>query len=40
MKAKSMLLLLPIMVFLTSCSSNEASSGGQIDYEANKKNGC
>lgn len=37
MKAKSMLLLLPIMVFLTSCSSNDASSGGQIDYEQTKK---
>lgn len=32
-----MLLLLPIMVFLTSCSSNDASSGGQIDYEETKK---
>jgi spore germination protein D len=31
------LLLLPIMVFLTSCSSNESSSGGQIDYEETKK---
>ena len=37
MKVKSMLLLLPIMVFLTSCSSNDASSGGQIDYEQTKK---
>ncbi|MFL6561964.1 MAG: spore germination lipoprotein GerD, partial [Bacillus sp. (in: firmicutes)] len=37
MKAKSILLLLPIMVFLTSCSSNESSSGGQIDYEETKK---
>ncbi|MBT2698312.1 spore gernimation protein GerD [Bacillus sp. ISL-40] len=37
MKAKSMLLLLPIMVFLTSCSPNDASSGGQIDYEETKK---
>ncbi|MEH7159280.1 spore germination lipoprotein GerD [Neobacillus drentensis] len=37
MKAKGMLLLLPIMVFLTSCSSNDASSGGQVDYEATKK---
>ncbi|MBV7509722.1 spore gernimation protein GerD [Bacillus sp. sid0103] len=37
MKAKSMLLLLPIMVFLTSCSSNDVSSGGQIDYEETKK---
>lgn len=32
-----MLLLLPIMVFLTSCASNDASSGGQIDYEETKK---
>lgn len=37
MKVKNMLLLLPIMVFLTSCSSNDASSGGQIDYEQTKK---
>ncbi|MEH7072406.1 spore germination lipoprotein GerD [Neobacillus drentensis] len=37
MKAKGMLLLLPIMVFLTSCSSNDATSGGQVDYEATKK---
>jgi spore germination protein D len=37
MKAKSILLLLPIMVFLTSCSSNDVSSGGQIDYEETKK---
>ncbi|WP_035445613.1 spore germination lipoprotein GerD [Bacillus sp. UNC41MFS5] len=37
MKAKSMLLLLPIMVFLTSCSSNESSGGGQVDYEQTKK---
>ncbi|MEH7479658.1 spore germination lipoprotein GerD [Neobacillus drentensis] len=37
MKSKRMLLLLPIMVFLTSCSSNDASSGGQIDYEETKK---
>ncbi|MGF6952918.1 spore germination protein D [Neobacillus sp. B4I6] len=37
MKAKSMLLLLPIMVFLTSCSSNDVSGGGQIDYEETKK---
>ena len=32
-----MLLLLPIMVFLTSCSSNESSGGGQVDYEQTKK---
>ncbi|MFP5115760.1 spore germination lipoprotein GerD [Bacillaceae bacterium C204] len=37
MKAKSMLLLLPIMVFLTSCSSNDVGAGGQIDYEETKK---
>ncbi|MFL6517933.1 MAG: spore germination lipoprotein GerD [Bacillus sp. (in: firmicutes)] len=37
MKAKSMLLFLPVMVFLTSCSSNESSGGGQIDYEQTKK---
>ncbi|MGG1398686.1 spore germination lipoprotein GerD [Bacillus salipaludis] len=37
MKAKSILLLLPIMMLLTSCASNESSSGGQIDYEQTKK---
>jgi spore germination protein D len=37
MKAKSMVLLLPIMVFLTSCSSGDTSGGGQVDYEATKK---
>jgi spore germination protein D len=37
MKIKSMLLLLPIMLFLSSCSSGESSSGGQIDYEQTKK---
>ncbi|WP_066074880.1 spore germination lipoprotein GerD [Neobacillus soli] len=37
MKAKSMLLLLPIMMFLTSCSSSDTSSGGQIDYDQTKK---
>ncbi|MCL6571186.1 MAG: spore gernimation protein GerD [Bacillus sp. (in: Bacteria)] len=37
MKVKSMLLLLPIMVFLTSCSPNEVTGGGQIDYEQTKK---
>ncbi|WML24192.1 spore germination lipoprotein GerD [Neobacillus sp. OS1-33] len=37
MKAKSMVLLLPIMVFLTSCSSSDTSGGGQVDYEATKK---
>lgn len=37
MKAKSTLLLLPIMVFLTSCSPNDATGGEQIDYEETKK---
>ncbi len=32
-----MVLLLPIMVFLTSCSSSDTSGGGQVDYEATKK---
>ncbi|MEH7334788.1 spore germination lipoprotein GerD [Neobacillus drentensis] len=37
MKTKSMLLLLPIMVLLTSCSSSDTSSGGQVDYDETKK---
>ncbi|MED4207014.1 spore germination lipoprotein GerD [Neobacillus mesonae] len=37
MKAKSMLLLLPIMMILTSCSSSDTSGGGQIDYDQTKK---
>jgi spore germination protein D len=37
MKVKSMVLLLPILVFLTSCSSSDTSGGGQVDYEATKK---
>ncbi|MDN3019702.1 spore germination lipoprotein GerD [Paenibacillus sp. BSR1-1] len=37
MKTKSMLLLLPIMVLLTSCSSPDTSSGGQVDYDETKK---
>src|SRR3954463_4579321 len=37
MKVKSMVLLLPILVFLTSCSSSDTSGGGQIDYEETKK---
>jgi spore germination protein D len=37
MKAKKRLLLLPIMVFLTSCAATEDSGGGQIDYEQTKK---
>lgn len=37
MKVRKMLLLLPVMLLLGSCSSNESSSGGQIDYEQTKK---
>src|SRR4051794_8746240 len=38
MRGKSMLLLLPIMLFLTSCSSsNDLSSGVQPDYDQTKK---
>jgi spore germination protein D len=37
MKSKKRLLLLPIMVFLTSCAATEDSGGGQIDYEQTKK---
>jgi spore germination protein D len=37
MKVKKRLLLLPIMVFLTSCAATEDSGGGQIDYEQTKK---
>lgn len=37
MKAKKRLLLLPIMVFLTSCAATEDTGGGQIDYEQTKK---
>jgi spore germination protein D len=37
MKAKMILLLLPILVVLTSCSSNESSGGGQLDYDQTKK---
>lgn len=37
MKGKNMLLLLPIMLFLASCSANDTSSGGQIDYDQTKK---
>ncbi len=36
MKAKMMLLLLPIM-FISSCSSSDTISGGQIDYDQTKK---
>ena len=32
-----MLLLLPIMILLTSCTSNDISSTGQIDYDQTKK---
>jgi len=37
MKGKNLLLLLPITFFLSSCSSNESNSGGQIDYDQTKK---
>jgi len=37
MKTNKLLLLLPIMLFLTSCASTESSSGGQIDYAQTKK---
>ncbi|WHY77790.1 spore germination lipoprotein GerD [Neobacillus sp. WH10] len=38
MRGKRMLLLLPIMILLTSCSSsNDISSTGQIDYDQTKK---
>ena len=37
MKTIRILLLLPIMVFLASCSSSDTSSGGQIDYDQTKK---
>ncbi|MCM3570111.1 spore germination lipoprotein GerD [Neobacillus mesonae] len=37
MRVKSILLLLPIMMILTSCSSNDTSGGGQIDYDQTKK---
>ncbi|WP_223820858.1 spore germination lipoprotein GerD [Bacillus sp. S3] len=37
MKGKSMLLLLPVMLFLASCSATDTSSGGQIDYDQTKK---
>ncbi|ETI69208.1 spore germination lipoprotein GerD [Neobacillus vireti] len=37
MKGKNIVLLLPIMVFLTSCSSGDTSSVGQIDYDQTKK---
>ncbi|MGG3471358.1 spore germination lipoprotein GerD [Neobacillus pocheonensis] len=37
MKVKNMLLLLPVMLFLTSCSSSDTSSGGQVDYDETKK---
>jgi spore germination protein D len=37
MKGKCMSLLLLIAVFLTGCSSNESSGGGQIDYDQTKK---
>jgi spore germination protein D len=37
MNVKKLLLLLPIMVFLTSCSSKEPIGGGQVDYDQTKK---
>ncbi|WP_160725541.1 spore germination lipoprotein GerD [Bacillus sp. USDA818B3_A] len=38
MKAKNMVLLLPITLFLTSCgSSSDSSGGGQLDYDQTKK---
>jgi spore germination protein D len=37
MKPNKMVLLLPIMLLLSSCASNESSSGGQIDYDQTKK---
>jgi spore germination protein D len=37
MKAKSMLLLLINIMFLTSCSSSDTTATGQVDYEQTKK---
>jgi spore germination protein D len=37
MKVKNILLLLPIMVFLSSCGATDSGNGGQIDYEQTKK---
>ncbi len=37
MKAKMILLLLPILVVLTSCSSSGSSGVGQVDYDQTKK---
>jgi spore germination protein D len=37
MKIKNILLLLPIMVFLSSCGATDSGNGGQIDYEQTKK---
>jgi spore germination protein D len=37
MKKISILLLLPIAMILTSCSSGDSSSGGQVDYDQTKK---
>lgn len=37
MKVQGMFLLLFIMVFLSSCSSNDSSSTGQVDYDQTKK---
>jgi spore germination protein D len=37
MKRKGIMLLLPIAMILTSCSSNDSSGGGQVDYDQTKK---
>lgn len=37
MKVKNMLLLLPILMIITSCSSGDVTGGGQIDYDQTKK---
>ncbi|MBL4954612.1 spore gernimation protein GerD [Neobacillus sp. YIM B02564] len=37
MRINHMLLLLPIMMVLSSCSSNDSNGGGQIDYDQTKK---
>lgn len=37
MNKKYTLLLLPLLVILTSCASNESSGGGQLDYDQTKK---
>ncbi|MEW9053554.1 MAG: spore germination lipoprotein GerD [Neobacillus sp.] len=37
MKVKNILLLLPLMMFLTSCAAADTGNGGQVDYEQTKK---